>query len=189
NPYYVDIIGHWIGGHEPGNFGLFHMALERGEVSTIDPANIPVYEWDAADGATMKTLDEFERHTLKTNYLRKDYDGGNEDYWHLVNEDFDYSSVSGAISKVSPLPFNLGGNFPNPFSDNTNIPFQIQKAGHVYIEVINEVGKTVEILENRPLVPGNHMITWNSSNHPAGLYLCRMQFGGMLKSGKMLLIR
>ena len=165
------------------------MALERGEVSTIDPANIPVYEWDATSGVTKKTLDDFERHPLKTNYLRKDYDGANEDYWHLVDEDFDYSSVSGTISKLSPLPFNLGGNFPNPFSDNTSIPFQIQKAGHVYIEVINEVGKVVEILENRPLHPGNHMITWNSSNHPAGLYLCRMQFGGMLKSGKMLLIR
>ena len=189
NPYYVDIIGHWIGGHEPGNFGLFHMALERGEVSTIDPANIPVYEWDAVDGATMKTLDDFERQPLKTNYLRLDYSGGNEDYWHLVDEDFDYSTVSGTILKPGPLPFNLGGNFPNPFSDNTNIPFQIQKAGHVYIEVINEVGKTVDILENRPLLPGNHMITWNSSNCPAGLYLCRMQFGGIIKSEKMLLIR
>ena len=28
NPFYVDVIGHWIGGHEPGNFGLFHMARE-----------------------------------------------------------------------------------------------------------------------------------------------------------------
>lgn len=189
NPFYVDIVGHWIGGHEPGNFGLFHMALERGEVSTINPANIPVYEWDADTGAELKDLDEFQRQPLKTNYLQKDYDGGSEDYWHMVDEDFDYSSVSGAINKLSPFPFNLGGNFPNPFSENTHIPFQIQKAGHVYIEVINELGKTVDVLENRKMIPGNHMITWNSSNFPAGLYLCRMQFGGMLKSSKMLLIR
>lgn len=54
NQFYVDIIGHWIGGHEPGNFGLFHMAQELGRISTINPANIPVYEWDAEDGATLK---------------------------------------------------------------------------------------------------------------------------------------
>jgi len=189
NPFYVDIIGHWIGGHEPGNFGLFHMAMERGMISTINPANIPVYEWDAASGATLKALDEFQRQPLKTNYLQKDYDGASEEYWHMVDEYFDYSSVSGTIIKVNPLPFKLGENFPNPFSDVTHIPFQIQKAGHVFIEVINEQGRTVDILENRQMNPGNHMITWNSSNHPAGLYLYRMQFGGMLQSGKMLLLR
>ena len=165
------------------------MALEQGEISTINPNSIPVYDWDAASGPTLTSLNEFERHPLKTNYLRKDYSGANEDYWHMVNEYFDYSSVSGTINQINLLPFELGANFPNPFSENTHIPFQIQKVGHVYIEVINDQGKTIDILENRQMIPGNHMITWDSSNHPAGIYLCRMQFGGMLKSGKMLLIR
>ena len=71
NPFYVDIIGHWIGGHEPGNFGLFHMAMERGMISTINPADIPVYEWDAESGAVLKTLDQFQRYPLKTSYLQK----------------------------------------------------------------------------------------------------------------------
>lgn len=53
NPFSVDIIGHWIGGHEPGNFGLFHMAREKGMVSTFNPLNIPVYEWDTEIGATL----------------------------------------------------------------------------------------------------------------------------------------
>jgi len=188
NPFYVDIIGHWMGGHEPGNFGLFHMAMERGKISTINPANIPVYEWDVASGAQLKTLDDFERHPLKTNYLRRDYDGASEAYWHLVDEYFDYATVSATQLKGPLPPFMLGENFPNPFSEHTQIPFQIQKAGHVLIEVINEQGRTVDILVNRQMKPGNHMIFWNSSNHPAGLYLCRMRFGGMLQSGKMLVV-
>ena len=188
NPFYVDIIGHWIGGHEPGNFGLFHMAMEHGMISTINPADIPVYEWDAANGATLKDLDEFQRHPLKTGYLQKDYDGANEEYWHMVDEYFDYSSIPGGIIKLTTLPFDLGENFPNPFSMNTHIPYQIQKAGHVLIEVMNEQGRTVDILVNRQMIQGNHMIRWNSSNHPAGLYLYRMRFEGMLKSGKMLVV-
>ncbi len=188
NPFYVDIIGHWIGGHEPGNFGLFHMAKEKGMISTIDPAKISVYEWDAASGAELKALDEFQRHPLKTSYLRKDYDGGNEDYWHMVDEYFDYSAVSGTILQPMSHPFKLGANYPNPFSEQTHIPFRIQKAGHVFMEVINAQGKTVDILLDRQMVPGNHMISWNSSNQAAGLYLYRMRFGGMLQSGNMLVV-
>ncbi|MCK5068150.1 MAG: DUF362 domain-containing protein [Bacteroidales bacterium] len=186
NPFYVDIIGHWIGGHEPGNFGLFHMAKEHGMISTINPADIPVYEWDTENGAELKDLDEFQRYPLMTGYLRKDYDGANEDYWHMVDEDFDYSTGTNPI--MMGALFNLGENFPNPFSENTHIPFQIRKADHVLIEVINEQGKTVDIPVNRQMMPGNHMITWYSSNHPAGLYLYRMRFEGMLHSGKMLVV-
>ncbi len=187
NPFYVDIIGHWLGGHNPGNFGLFHMALEKGMISTIKPRNIPVYEWDAASGATQKSLDEFQRTPLKTNYLRKDYDGASEDYWHMVDEYFDYSLVSSPGIRVPLLPFTLGGNFPNPFSEITQIPFQIPKQGHVLIEIIDELGRTVDVLLNKSMPPGKHMITWDGSTHPAGLYFYRMRFGGMLRSGKMML--
>ena len=188
NPFYVDIIGHWIGGHEPGNFGLFHMARERGMISTIDPTDIPVYEWNTESGADLKALDEFQRYLLKTSYLQKDYDGANEDYWHMVDEYFDYSALSSPIFQAMTHPFKLGANYPNPFSENTHIPFQIQKAGHVSIEVISAQGKTVDILVNRQMLPGNHMITWNSSHYPAGLYLYRMRFGGLLQSANMLLV-
>jgi hypothetical protein len=188
NPFYVDLIGHWMGGHEPGNFGLFHMALERGMISTLNPSDVPVYEWDAAGGAELKDLEEFPRFALKTNYLQKDYQGGTEAYWHLVDEYFDYTSVSGVRMKDPLLPFSLGENFPNPFSEQTHVPFQIQKAGRVRIDIINEQGRTVDVLVNGPLKPGKHMIPWNSSQHPAGIYLCRMRFGGMLQSRKMLVV-
>lgn len=188
NPFYVDIIGHWIGGHEPGNFGLFHLAREQGRISTINPADIPVYEWSAESGAELKALSEFQRHALKTSYLRKDYNGSEEEYWHMVDEYFDYSAVSGVNSMAAGLPFSLGENFPNPANELTHIPYQIRKEGHVLLEVLNEQGRRVDVLINRRMMPGNHMIVWDSSRHPAGLYLCRMHFGGMLQSAKMLII-
>ncbi len=189
NPYAVDIIGHWIGGHEPGNMGLFHMAREKGLITTINPANIPIYEWDSEGGAVLKALSDFQRYSLKTYYLQKDYDGGIEDYWHMVDEPFDYFSVSGSRVIAHQHPFNLGENFPNPVCTKTQIPYQIQQPGHVLLEVINEQGRIVDILVNRKEIPGNHMITWNSSNHPAGLYLYRMRFNGNDTTGRMVVIR
>jgi len=91
NPFYIDIIGHWMGGHEPGNFGLFHIAKERNLSETINPATIPVYIWE--DGAPhLTSLDKLERFDLKTLYLQRNYGGQDEPLYHLVNEPFDYGS-------------------------------------------------------------------------------------------------
>ncbi len=94
NPFHVDIIGNWLGGHEPGNFGLFHVALERGLATILNPKDIPVYEWTpdgiAAGTAVETTLEDFPRYQLRTQYLRRDYSGQTEDDWHLVAEPYAY---------------------------------------------------------------------------------------------------
>ncbi len=64
----VDIVGHWLGGHEPGNFGLFHLARERGVSTALDPKNVPVYAW-TDDGPRLAPLDRFARVPLATPYL------------------------------------------------------------------------------------------------------------------------
>ncbi|HXK61058.1 MAG TPA: DUF362 domain-containing protein, partial [Acidobacteriota bacterium] len=51
----VDIVGHWLGGHEPGNFGMFHIARERGLSTALDPRNIPIYVWED-DGPKLTPL-------------------------------------------------------------------------------------------------------------------------------------
>jgi len=58
------------GGHEPGNFGLFHLGKERGVSTALDPRNIPVYAWED-DGPKLTPLDRFERTALPTPYLEK----------------------------------------------------------------------------------------------------------------------
>ena len=70
SPYLVDIVGHWLGGHEPGNFGLFHIAMERGKLDVMNPMNIPVYEWQ--DGvAVRRPLTSFTRTPLRSFYLQQ----------------------------------------------------------------------------------------------------------------------
>jgi uncharacterized protein (DUF362 family) len=81
----LDVIGLYLGGHEPGNVHLYRIAKERGLSDTFNPWEIPVYEW--IDGAAVpRKLADFERHELKTIYLTRD---GEADL-HLVNDPFDY---------------------------------------------------------------------------------------------------
>jgi len=90
NPFHVDIIGHWLGGHEPGNFGLFHIGRERGMSKFLDPHKIPVYAWK--DGKPEESsLESFERTPLLTYYLRRNYNDQEEPVYHFCNEPYDYS--------------------------------------------------------------------------------------------------
>jgi hypothetical protein len=189
NAFYVDVIGHWLGGHEPGNFGLFHMALDRGVITHFNPSGIPLYEWDTENGATQAVLEDFERTPLKTYYLQRNYDGGTEPYWHLVDEAYDYGIVNTPLFKRDGLPFILEESFPNPVKGRAHIPFSISRPGHVYLEVIHPNGKIVDVLENRKLAAGNHMVTWQCQNKPPGLYYYRMRFDRVSQTGKIMVYR
>ncbi|MCE5348051.1 MAG: DUF362 domain-containing protein [Bacteroidales bacterium] len=184
NQFYVDIIGHYLGGHEPGNFGLFHMAMERGMISAINPTDIPVYEWNTSTGATSGNLAGFQRYSLKTLYLQKNYFGQEEPYWHMVNETYDYNRTGLNDS----TGFYIRQNFPNPVRLQTSISFHIPESGNAYVDILNNNGKVIDILLNNQLPGGDHLLYWNGSNQPDGIYICRIQFGGSAKSTKMIVL-
>jgi uncharacterized protein (DUF362 family) len=89
NPFHVDNVGLWLGGHDPRNFGLIHIAFERGMSTIWNPQDIPLYEWHADGSAVATSLGNFTRANLRTQYLRRDYDGQTENEWHLVNEPYE----------------------------------------------------------------------------------------------------
>jgi uncharacterized protein (DUF362 family) len=81
----LDVVGLWLGGHEPGNVNLYRIAKERGLTDTFNPWDVPVYEW--VDGkAVPRKLPDFPRTPLKSPYLTMP----GEPVYHLANERFDY---------------------------------------------------------------------------------------------------
>ena len=81
----LDVIGLYLGGHEPGNVHLYRIAKERGLSDTFNPWEIPVYEW--VDGAAVpRKLGDFPRYPLRTIYMTRE----GEPEPHLVNDPFDY---------------------------------------------------------------------------------------------------
>ena len=81
----LDVIGLYLGGHEPGNVHLYRIAKERGLTDTFNPWEIPVYEW-VGGRAVPRKLTDFPRTPLRSVYLPR----GNEPRLHMVNEPFDY---------------------------------------------------------------------------------------------------
>jgi hypothetical protein len=163
----VDIIEHWLAGHEPGNFGLFHIGIERGLSDVLDPFDIPVYLWE--DGkATKVNLDSFKRTPLLTAYLRRNTYGFDEDKYHMCDEPFDYTSwkTTGIIAQPDPPSIRaLGTNSKEEVVMELSVP----EKGDVYVDILNRHGEIVWRMEAEDLEPGKHELVWDGFSQP-GLY-------------------
>lgn len=185
NSFYVDIIGKWLGGHEPGNFGLFHVAKERGLIKTFNPNDIPLYKWNGQGEANLSDLENFERTNLLTNYLTKP----GESQWHLCNETFSYDgSVILGEPVRKPESFMLYQNSPNPFTPSTSIEFILPEGGNTRLEIFNRHGEIIDIIANGYYQKGTHMAIWKNQNLPSGTYFYRLRFKSFNEVKKMVLI-
>jgi len=161
DPFRVDIISHWLAGHEPGNMGLFHIGIERGLSDVLDPFDIPVYLWK--NGRAKKTkLNKFKRTPLLMYYNQKE----GEDVYHMVNEPFDYKywKINGRINP-KPSISAIGTDSNNNIVMDMNVPQQ----GDVYVDILNSQGEVVWRMRANDLEPGNHQVVWDGFYQP-GIY-------------------
>jgi hypothetical protein len=85
----LDLIGLYLGGHEPGNIHLNRIAKERGLTDTFNPWEVPIFEWEPGGRAVARKLTDFPRTPIPTYYLQKD----GEPQYHLCDEPFDYDRI------------------------------------------------------------------------------------------------
>jgi hypothetical protein len=79
----------------------------------------------------------------------------------------------------------LGQIFPNPFSSETTIPFELKDASHIKISVFNILRQEVSTLINEHLSPGKYAIQWdgrdkNGNRVTDGIYFCQMESDNQL---------
>jgi len=183
NPFRVDIIGNWLAGHEPGSFGLFHIARERGLVDVLNPMEIPVYLWEG-ENPKLTPLTDFERVPLKTYYLQKNYGGQNEPLYHMVDEPFDYSRFA-AQAKAQPSRSVrepglslLGRMNPGLAQEAGIIEYRLAEDAYVRLEACDAAGRVVGVLADGPATRGVHMASFNAREGFSGVCYCRYRVGG-----------
>ena len=177
NPFHVDTVGLWLGGHTPGNIGYLHMAIERGLSSILNPAEIPLYEWKSDGTAVLTQLTSFDRTPLRTMYLRRNYNGQVEPEWHLVNEPYEYRTTDvHQEADAMPAAIELQQNYPNPFNGSTWITFALPRNGHAVVEVLDVQGQIVDRLMDRYCPAGSHLVRWDGTRRGSGMYFYRLMF-------------
>ena len=163
DPFRIDIITHWLAGHEPGNFGLFHIGIERGLSDVLDPHDIPVYVWKDGSAAPV-SLESLTRIPLVTYYLQRDYNGRNEPRFHLCNEPFDYSAWKAGkrLGKSTPVKVD-------PCKEKNKYPVTELPAASredAYVEVLNGRGELLWRLIADGIDPGVNSVVWDGFSSP-----------------------
>ena len=109
-------------------------------------------------------------------------------------EDVDTGFNENAES-IDPSGYILYTAYPNPFNRQTIIRYFIPVRSHVKLSILSVLGRKVEILLDKVVVPGVHQIQWNAQNVSSGLYLYRFEAESQdhsrryVSSGKILFIQ
>jgi hypothetical protein len=89
----------------------------------------------------------------------------------------------------TPEEFAVHQNFPNPFNPTTSIFFDLPTREHVRVDVFNVIGQKVATLMDEPLSAGYHVVNFDASGLPTGLYFYRVQAGEWSALKKMMLVK
>ena len=101
-----------------------------------------------------------------------------------------------SISNVAVLPrkIYLHQNYPNPFNPITSIRYDLSEDAFVNITVYDMGGRIIKTLVNNFQTAGYKSIKWNATDNqgqlvPAGVYLYKIEFGSLLFTRKMILLK
>jgi len=93
------------------------------------------------------------------------------------------------LNQDVPESFELGQNYPNPFNPTTLITYTMPESGQVTIRVYNMLGQEMATLIDGVQDAGQHSVTFDASDLPAGVYLYVMQSGSFTQTNKMTLLK
>jgi outer membrane protein assembly factor BamB len=96
--------------------------------------------------------------------------------------------MSSGIASSKPSETNINV-FPNPFNPSTTISFSSLKDTHVKLEIYSLSGQKVAKPVDEFRRAGDHSVVFKGNDLPAGLYLYRYEADGLVKTGKMMLVK
>ncbi|MBP8976593.1 MAG: T9SS type A sorting domain-containing protein, partial [Bacteroidetes bacterium] len=80
-------------------------------------------------------------------------------------------------------------NYPNPFNPTTQIWFSLPSAGKATLKLYDVLGREIMTIAESFYTSGSHEVTLDGSRLQSGVYYCRLQFGKMTQTHKLLLLK
>ncbi len=101
------------------------------------------------------------------------------------------SATVGVEQTLRPLPdrYQLSEPYPNPFNPSTQIRFSLPVDGACSVAIFDLLGRRVASLVEGVRSAGSHLVAWDAAQHPAGVYFCRLEAGGVLLTQKLVLTK
>lgn len=85
-------------------------------------------------------------------------------------------------------PFRLFQNSPNPFTEQAQIVFELDRAAYVELQLQDLQGKVIRKFLSEKKNTGRHEVRIDGSTLAEGVYLCTLRVGGHVESRKMVVL-
>jgi|GEM_PF-3475679 len=91
----------------------------------------------------------------------------------------------------APLPTDLAiaSIYPNPFNSTTTISYSVNQSGVTRMDVLDINGRHWATLVDGVKSAGHYSVNWSAGNIPTGLYILRLEAGGVARTAKMVLVK
>lgn len=86
----------------------------------------------------------------------------------------DFNDYTGVNEIAAQFDLNV---YPNPFSSNTEVAFELKNDANVSINVTDITGRTVSTVNSQMYTSGAHTVSINGTNLNAGVYNCTITIG------------
>jgi len=97
-------------------------------------------------------------------------------------------NVYANINNIKNSKFELFQNIPNPTNKSTTINYFLPKSGKAIFKVVNIVGEMIYSKEYIS-IQGENKIELDISNFDSGVYYYSLEFEGVLKVKKMIVLK
>ena len=112
--------------------------------------------------------------------------------WHQGEGTYEadgFAAIELLLPNTTPKDFSLESAYPNPFNSLTEIAYNLSETGKVTISIFDLNGREISQLVNSTLTAGRHVTSWDAKGMSSGMYLIRLNAGGMERIGKLMLVR
>jgi hypothetical protein len=111
------------------------------------------------------------------------FNGEQDVYYSVIKPDYT------GLGDGQPALARLSVNYPNPFSDQTTIRYQVTAKDQVSLKVYSTAGREVAVLADGMHAAGLYRKVFDGSGLESGVYYYRLQTGDRTETGRMMLIR
>jgi hypothetical protein len=88
-----------------------------------------------------------------------------------------------------PAGFAIGNAYPNPFNPSTTVSIELSTETYVSMEVFNVMGQLIEVIAEGNMNAGAHVVTWDASLLPSGIYLVNTVVGNAIHQEKVMFLK
>jgi len=138
-------------------------------------------------GSTQSYPDSYDKQWLFESYTSEWTQGSNYNKMIRLNINNHENIIDGLDDMNSMI--SLAQNYPNPFSSETQISYELVRDEIVIIEITDITGRTVKLIEEGFKTRGKYSVVLSNSEFDSGLYYYTLKAGESIMTRRMIVSR